>query len=73
MTFHPEIASRNSDPLLFERTSNLNYAKTKTILESTMTTRWIIVKNTFQQVNSFRYLGDSFAILTSSQSRLLKF
>lgn len=31
-----------------------------------MTSRWIILKNAFRQVNSSRYLGDSFAILTSS-------
>lgn len=67
VTFHPEIASSLKELL------TLNFAKTKIILDSTVTTRQIIVKNTFWQVNSFRYLGDSFAILTSSHSRLLKF
>lgn len=31
-----------------------------------MTSRWIIFKNAFWQVNSSRYLGDSFVILTRS-------
>lgn len=67
VTFHPEIASSLKELL------TLNFAKTKIILDSTVTTRQIIIKNTFWQVNSFRYLGDSFAILTSSHSRLFKF
>lgn len=66
-TLHPEIASSLKELL------TLNFAKTKIILDSTVTTRQIIVKNTFWQVNSFRYLGNSFAILTSSHSRLFKF